>query len=210
MQHMRRCVYLSLLFLLAGGCWVSSDDPPGPTPCSGCNNNGQCELSAGEDCSCCPTDCPCCRAVEATGTDVQQAENATGDTDGQFAVLGASSTLTLQVGREIYAGDPAPASDFLLVGQVTSDSSVSLSSLCTAGFPSGDGYRVEGSVDGSNFEVLGYWTKSTNPPNAGGQGQPFSVACGAALSSIRFVRLSPVGGNAAAKLDALVATSCVK
>jgi len=198
---------LVLLVALAGalaGCWAE-ESPPGVTPCS-CNNNGTCELDK-EDCACCPGDCPCCRAILAAGTDIQDPESTVGDSDGTFATLGPTSTLTLTVGSLI-RGDATAGGDFVLVGQVTSDSTVPVTDTCPSGAASGDGYQVEASVDGTEWSLVGFWTKTTSPPVAG-QGQPFSLRCATPkLNEARHVRLSPLGDKPAAQLDALVVTSC--
>jgi len=206
MKHLFLVAVLSAGLL--AGCWAE-DNPPGVTPCT-CNNNGKCETST-EDCVCCK-DCPCCRAVLAAGTDVKDPDNATGNDDGVFATLGATSTLTLTVGSQIALpmGGTTLGGDFLLLGQVTSDSTLSVSDTCAAGAASGDGYQVEVSSDGNNWELVGFWTKSRSPPVAG-QGQAFSLGCATAKpNQVRHVRLAPLGSNPAAQLDALVVvpTSC--
>jgi hypothetical protein len=191
------------LAVLLGGCWAE-ESPPGVTPCS-CNNNGKCETST-EDCSCCQ-DCPCCRAVLAVGSDVKDADNATGNDDGTFATLGATSTLTLMVGSQIalpFGGGLTPGGDFVLVGQVTSDSTLTVSGNCAAGTPSGDGYQVEVSTDGNIWELVGFWTK-TRSPDSTGTGQAFNLGCATAKpNQVRHIRLAPLGNNPAAQLDAVV------
>lgn len=205
--HSMRPLALLVGAALLGGCWAE-DDLPGPAACT-CDNNGVCNLER-EDCVCCPADCPCCRAVDAQGQDVQQAESAAGDKDGAYATLGPNSTLQLLVGREIINQGTSAGGDFLLVGSVSSDSSISVAATCPVGFPSGDGYRVEVSHDGSQWDPVGFWVKSTSPATAG-EGQPFSLGCGSAnLTTVRWVRLSSFGTNAGAQLDALVALSCLE
>ena len=68
---------------------------------------------------------------------------------------------------------------------------------------------MEVSGDGSNWDLVGFWVKSTSPATAG-EGQPFSLGCGKTnLPTARWVRLSSFGSSAAAQLDALVAVSCL-
>jgi len=204
---MRDLAFLVGAALLVPGCWVSGTDPPPPVPPS-CNNNGQCEDN--EDCNDCPADCPCCSAVTTSGEiDVDQPANATREPDGKVATLGANSTLTLMVGREIYTD--SGGADFVLVGSVESDSSVPVSGACPVGAASGAGYIVDLSQDGStNWTTVGFWTRSTSP-SWSGQGQPFGLSCASpSMQTARYLRLSPFGTGASAKLDALVAISCVK
>lgn len=201
---MRALLCLSLLLPLVGGCWVNDNLPSGGT--STCNNNRRCELSLREDCTSCPGDCPCCRAVEAAGYKVQEPEKATLKADSSFAQLGPGSTLTLTVGREIYDGD---GPDFLLVGEVTSASSVALSSGCPLASVSGDAFRVEVSVTSAGpYELVGFWAKER--AGSTGTSAVFDLACaGSSSLNVRHVRLVSLG-NATAKLDALSASSCVE
>lgn len=197
---------LLLLVVLVGAlpaCWAE-ESPPGVTPCS-CNNNGTCELDK-EDCACCPSECPCCRAVLAAGTDLPDADNTIGESDGTFAALGPTSTLTLTVGSQITlpASGLTSSGDFVLIGQVTSDSTLTVAGTCADGAPSGDGYQVEVSVDGSDWALVGFWTK-TRAPTVAGQGQAFSLGCATAKpNQVRHVRLTPLGSNPSAQLDAIV------
>jgi len=203
---------LSLMSVLATACWVTNESP-GPVPGT-CNNNGACELAQGEDWDSCPKDCPPCRAIQATGLDVTgkdlpDAKNALGNSDGVFVELKPNSSLDLFVGREIYddAPDGNALADFMLVGEVTTDCSVMLLGTCAAG-PPDDGFKVEVSNTGSDpWATVGYWTKTTDPPSSG-SGALFDLGCGKAnLAS--YVRITSVG-QAQARLDALVATSCVE
>jgi hypothetical protein len=197
---------LALVSVLATACWVSND-PPATVPGT-CNNNGACELGLGEDWDSCPKDCPVCRAIQATGVDVTGAENATGNSDGVFAELKPNSSLDLFIGREIYddAPDGAALADFMLVGEVTTDCSVIMSGTCAADAPT-DGFKVEVSNTGSIWATVGYWTKTTDPPGSG-SGALFDLGCGE-IKPASYVRISSLG-QAQAKLDALVATSCVE
>ena len=191
--------------LLATACWVGESDPPVVVPPT-CNNNGTCELEKGEDCPACPGDCPCCRATLAVGSEVTAPDNAVGEADSTFATLSANSVLVL-IAEQIYQG--ASGSDFLLVGQVDSPSSITLVDGCPQSAPSGAGYLVEASDDGKTWSTVGFWTQTTSPATTG-QGQGFSLSCGSGvhLVAARQVRLSPFGTAPSARLDALVVTSC--
>jgi hypothetical protein len=198
---------LALLVLVAplwGGCWVDREEPPFIVPGT-CNHNGMCEVDKNEDCTDCNDDCPCCRGNQVIAEGVQNPEKALGDGDGEFAMLGPDAVLQLEVGSEIL--DRAGL-DFVLVGEVLSESSVGLSDSCPIVAPVGDFYQVEASQGGSEWHFVGFWTKVTTPSTAG-QGMAFDLGCASSGvgTSARWVRLSPVG-KPSAKLDALNATSC--
>lgn len=190
----------ALVLALLGGCW-SVDSLPPPAPAS-CNNNGTCEFQK-EDCDSCPADCPCCRAAEAVGHLVQDPEKATKNPDGESAVLGPDSSIMLVLGRLIEGNS---GYDFRLVGQVTSESTVTVNALgCPTSAPTG-GFIVETSLDGSIWDQVGFWTKDQS---ASGEAS-FELSCGRYSDMARYVRVSALPGQPAATLDALVAMHCME
>jgi hypothetical protein len=196
------------LALSATACWPS-EDPIYIPPTGSCNHNGTCELDQQEESVSCPDDCPPCNAIEALTTgDVQAPENAVGKPDNAMTVLGPGSVVVLQVGREIY-NETGP--DFTLVGEITSESSVTVDSEdCTTNAPDSGAFVVEVSLSGagSEFEQVGYWAK-TSSSAAGGTAGRFNLSCAEEVRKARYVRLI-AQSDATAKLDAIEAQSCVQ